>query len=191
MKSTWLIPILALLMSCATTRKVETAKTLEIYGPGVIQSPVIADLDVKEQKVSGTAAGSSTSLATVKNLALVDAIKKAHADVLVSPSFEIETKGSSTTATVTGFPATYRNFRNATPADSLLVKAGYMHRVNTAVVDDSPARKKKGAGAAVAVLLVLAALVIGLTGVVACSVFSKVHSFAQASMLSMCARHGS
>ncbi|MBL7985507.1 MAG: hypothetical protein JNM91_10935 [Flavobacteriales bacterium] len=159
-----MIPVLALLMSCATTRKVETAKTLEIYGPGVIHSPVIADLDVKEEKVTGTAVGSSASLSTVKNLALVDAIKKANADVLVSPSFELETKGRSTTATVTGFPANYRNFRSATPADSLLVKAGYMHRVNTAVVDDSPARKGKGGGVAIAVVLVLAALVIGLTG---------------------------
>ncbi|MBK9515309.1 MAG: hypothetical protein IPO05_17195 [Flavobacteriales bacterium] len=92
MKSTWIIPFLALLMSCATTRKVETAKTLEIYGPGVIQAPVIADLDVKEEKVSGTAVGSSASLSTVKNLALVDAIKKARADVLVSPLLRARNK---------------------------------------------------------------------------------------------------
>lgn len=164
MKAFWLLPVLVLLGSCSTTRKVETAKTLEIYGPGVIQAPVIADLDVKEQKVSGTAVGSSNSLSTVKNLALVDAIKKAQADVLISPSFEIETKGNKTTATVTGFPATYRNFRSATTADSLLVKNGYMHRVNTSVVDDAPARKKGGGAWAVAVVLVLSALAIGLSG---------------------------
>lgn len=164
MKSSWFILALVCLSACTTVRKVETAKTLEIYGPGVIQAPVIADLDVQETKVSGTAVGSNNALATVKNLALVDAIKKAGADVLVAPSFEIETKGSKTTATVTGFPATYKNFRAATPADTTLVKAGYMQRVNTAVVDDAPARKKGGAAVVVGLVLVLATLGLVLLG---------------------------
>lgn len=151
-----------LLASCAGVRKTETAKTLEIYGPGVIQNPVIADLQVKEQKVSGTASGSSRSVGTLKNMAMVDAIKKAQADVLVGPTFEIEMKGSKATATVTGFPATYKNFRTASEADSLLVRASFLQGATSAVVDEKPPRKKGAAGLVAGIALVFTALIIGL-----------------------------
>ena len=149
----------SVLASCTVMNKVESAKTLEIYGPGVIQNPVVADLEVRETKVTGTATGFNSALVTVKNMALADAIRKSSADVLVEPSFELETKGSKITATVSGFPANYKNFRNATPADSLMVRAGYMQRANVAVVSDAPA-KRKGAGGAVVGILVLVGLVI-------------------------------
>lgn len=158
MKSKMLLIVGAVLLtSCAAVNKVETAKTLGIYGPGVLQNPVVADLDVRETKVSGSATGSSTAPNVVKNMALADAIKKANADVLVEPTFELSTKGGKTTATVQGFPATYRNFRNATPADSLLIQSGHMHYARTAVVDDAPA-KRGGGGVAVVVTLVLLAI---------------------------------
>ena len=149
----------SLLASCTTTRKVETAKTLDIYGPGVIQNPVIADLDVKETKVTGSAVGRSKETEAVKNMALADAIKKANVDVLVEPSFVIENVGSKSTVTVTGFPATYSNFRKATPADSLMVEASYMHRANVAEVKDVTI-KKKGKGGIIAAAVLVAGLIV-------------------------------
>ncbi|HMN04719.1 MAG TPA: hypothetical protein PKD45_03250 [Flavobacteriales bacterium] len=152
MKSHFL-PIIAVLLmaSCATTKET-TVKTMEIYGPGVLQNPVIADLDVREQKVQGTATGRKSVANTVKKLALANALETSHADVLVAPVYELVTKGGRTTATVTGYPATYSNFRHATPADSSLVTAGYMQHANTAIADDAPV-KRKGIGAIVGGLL--------------------------------------
>lgn len=156
----YLLPAIAMLFlaSCATTKE-STVKTMEIYGPGVIQNPVIADLDVREQKVSGTATGRRSAAKTVRNLALANALETAHADVLIAPSYELVTKGGRTTATVTGFPANYKNFRHATPADSSLVTAGYMQHASTTVVDDAPV-KRKGIGAIVGTILTVGAVIL-------------------------------
>lgn len=161
MKTLSLVAALLLLSACASVQKVETAKTTEILGPGVIQNPVIADLDVKEQKVRGTASGRRATAAEVKHMATVNAIKGANADVLVAPVFEMETTGSRTTVTVTGFPATYKNFRHATPADSALVRAGYTQHITTVAVKDTPTRRKNAgwiAGIAATVVGVVVAI---------------------------------
>ena len=161
MRTALFLGALLLLSSCTTLKKAETAKTLEIYGPGVIQNPVIADLDVQQQKVRGTASGRTSATASLKNMALVNAIKTAKADVLVAPVYELETTGGRTTVTVSGFPATYTSFRSATAADSSLINAGYMHRANTAVANDVKARKG-GAGWIVAAALTVAAVLVGI-----------------------------
>ncbi len=148
--------------SCAPVQKVETANTLNIYGPGVIQAPVVVDLEVRETKATGIAVGASTSLSLVKNLALVDAIKTSGADVLVEPTYEIEKTGGKVKAIVTGYPANYKNFRNATTADSSLIAAGYMHRVNTSVVDYT--EKKRGGGFWAFAVILGAVIVAGIAG---------------------------
>ena len=156
----YLLPAIAVLLftSCATTKET-TVKTMEIYGPGVIQNPVIADLDVREQKVQGTATGRKSATNAVKKLALANALETSHADVLVAPVYELVSKGGRTTATVTGFPATYSNFRHATPADSSLVTAGYMQHANTAMADDAPV-KRKGVGAIIGGILVASVVIL-------------------------------
>ncbi|MBK8947872.1 MAG: hypothetical protein IPM68_03145 [Flavobacteriales bacterium] len=98
------------LSSCASTVSTRTSKTMDIYGPGVIHHPVLVDLDVKETKVTGsTTIINSSSEENGKRLAVIEALKDSGADVLVQPVYQIETKGSRTTYTVTGFPATYKN----------------------------------------------------------------------------------
>lgn len=134
-----------LLSSCATVKKLDTAKSMEIHGPGVIQYPVIADLEVQEQKVRGVATGRRSELTSVQQLARVNAMKMANADVLVAPVYEIETKRNRTTVTVTGFAANYKNFRSATVADSSLVENVYMHQPNTLKVDEPQTRKTNAA----------------------------------------------
>jgi hypothetical protein len=77
----------------------------------------------------------------------------------VEPSFVIENVGSKSTVTVTGFPATYSNFRKATPADSLLVEASYMRRANVVDAKDVTI-KKKGKGGIIAAAALVAGLIV-------------------------------
>jgi len=116
----------AFLMSCAVSKsKTSTSKTMDIYGAGVIHKPVLVDLDVKETKVSGVATLSDNpALDLVKQHAVADAIKKASCDVLVEPTYLTETTGDRVTATVTGFPGTYKNFRSIKAEDVPLVQVG-------------------------------------------------------------------
>ena len=57
--------------SCAVT-KTNTTKSMDIYGPGVIQNPVIVDLEVNENKVSIREFGSKKE----ESLSLEEFIKK-------------------------------------------------------------------------------------------------------------------
>ena len=134
------------LFSCASLQKSSTAKTLDIYGSGVMHTPVIADLEVRDTKISGTKTGStSNALHLLKLEAVATALRTASADVLVEPSYQIETTGSKVTVTATGFPANYKNFRKMTVADTVLVKPVLLMRAQS--VDPVPAKKKrKGAG---------------------------------------------
>jgi len=130
--------------SCAVT-KTNTTKSMDIYGPGVIQNPVIVDLEVNENKVTGTAiAKSSVSLSTVKQAAVTDALKKSNADVLVEPSFETITEKRRTTATVTGYPANYKNFRSVEEKDLPLLESGILQKADVHEPVLSKAKAKKG-----------------------------------------------
>ncbi len=123
--------LLLLMTSCSIT-KTATAKKLDIYG-SVMHIPVVADLDVKETKVSATIeiTGSVVSEST-KQRVIADAIEKANADILIEPSFKIKTEMGTTTVTVTGFPASYKNFRNAKQGDVELLKVGVLQKAQTA-----------------------------------------------------------
>lgn len=123
-------------------QKTSTVKVFDIYGSGVIQIPVVADLDVKDLKVTGVAhASSSVHLEVVKTRAVADALKNAKADVLVEPKFETETKAGKTTAIVTGWPANYINFRPIEFDDIELIKAGIIQKAE--VYEPSEVRRKR------------------------------------------------
>lgn len=132
-----------LLPSCGTT-KTSTTKSLDIYGSGVIQKPVVVDLNVSQTKVTGYAKGSSReSLETIKLKAVGDALKKANADVMVEPKFDTETKGGYTTAYVSGWPATYSNFRPIATEDIPLLEAGILQKAEAYAPPVVASRKKK------------------------------------------------
>lgn len=115
---------LSFFTSCSVI-KTNTSKTMDIYGAGVLHKPVIVDLDVKEIRVTGMATMTKgVSIEPVKQDAVADALRKANADVLVEPKFETKTSRGLTTATVTGFPATYKNFRPITLEDVKLLRVG-------------------------------------------------------------------
>ncbi len=145
------------LVSCATL-KTSTSKSLDIYGSGVIQKPVVADLNVVQTKVTGFAKETaSQSVESIKQKAVADALKKSSSDVLIEPKFETETKGGYTTATVTGWPATYSNFRVISPDDVPLLQAGVLQKAE--VYTPPTVEKKKGTGWLVATSVILLGLI--------------------------------
>jgi len=136
---------IAFMTSCTTQHSI-TTKTADIYGAGVIQKPVLADMEVKEEKISATINARGKSINDdLKNQAVAEAVKKSNADVLVEPRFESTIKGRKITLTVTGFPATYKNFHTIKQEEVELLKAGKVHQVNTM---DTKQIKSKGGKAA-------------------------------------------
>ncbi len=123
------VVIMAMSASCTINRSViYENKTMGIYGAGVMHLPVVADLDVKNEKVEGVATVKTSSVEIAKQAALHDAITKSGADVLVEPSYDIQIKGDKITVKVTGFPANYKNFRQMKPQDTTLIKAGVIQK---------------------------------------------------------------
>lgn len=136
---------IAFMTSC-TTQHAITTKTADIYGAGVIQKPVLADMEVKEEKISATINARGKSINDdLKNQAVAEAVKKSNADVLVEPRFESTIQGRRITLTVTGYPATYKNFHTIKQDEVELLKAGKVHQVNTM---DTKQIKSKGGKAA-------------------------------------------
>ena len=130
-----------LLSSCAVVTS-NTVKTQDVYETGVLHSTVVANLDVKAAKVTGTAMGQSTEVAKLKTDAAAQAIEKAGADILVEPRYKIETVSSRTTVTATGYPATYKNFRTMTEEDKELLKRGQIF-ITKAEKKEGTVEKKK------------------------------------------------
>ena len=128
--------------SCAPIMTASTSKTLDIYGAGVVQKPIIAEMDVKITKVTGTATGGSSAVEALKQEAVTNALKDAKADVLVEPQYDTQTKGMKATVTVTGFPATYTGFHQVTKEEIPLIEAGVLQKANTSDGVLAPKRKK-------------------------------------------------
>lgn len=98
--------------------------------------PTVADLRVSTSKISHQVTvknryslkdisnyGDSPKMVYLQKLAITQAAQKYDADVIVAPSYSISTSDDlkSITVTVTGYPATYTNFRPATPADMEMI----------------------------------------------------------------------
>ncbi|RZJ73116.1 MAG: hypothetical protein EOO45_10500 [Flavobacterium sp.] len=129
-----IIIITLTLASCSSLKSTtNTSKTLNIYGSGVIQKPVIVELDVKQTKVTATSTGKlGSNIETLKAEAVSVAVKNAGADVLVEPTYTVVTNRGTSTVTVSGFPATYKNFRDIKPEDVPLIKAGILQTAKVA-----------------------------------------------------------
>ena len=142
-KIIYLIVIFAFMTSCIM-KKTETAttKTLDINGAGVILKPTIVDLDVNGAKVSGRAVAKfGENIEDVKILLVAEVLRKANADVLVEPRYAFETVNNETTISVSGFPATYKNFRPLKEEDLKLINLGLSQKAE--VIEPSPSIKKQ------------------------------------------------
>jgi hypothetical protein len=161
--------------SCTVTQQTKTLKTakyMEISQPGVYAIPVVADLKVSEEKITGNSAGRIipdavdryTVVEGLKVEAVSNAIKNSKADVLVEPDFTVEVVGYDVKVAVTGYPAVYKNFRNYSASDSMALKMSYLNRVQKTTGGDvkqvQEKRKPKlgyfAAGCAVFLAVILA-----------------------------------
>jgi hypothetical protein len=177
------------LSSCATmNKKYATIDADDVRKSGFIMAkPQVADISVEKRKIEGKAAiknsmymGNGGPNEAAKNLAVLDAVNKGGADLIVNPMFEVDNNGKTTTATVTGFAGKYKGFRDITPADtaafSLRERLDYTSMVrgdnqNNVVGAEQgnkapgAAAKKKGAGAGLLLgLILLGALVAAQAG---------------------------
>ena len=107
--------------SCAGVSKVvSTARTLEPE-----TAPIVADLDIKTQKVTGVynfecKKNAVVDEKTLMNNAVYEALKDMKADVLVAPQYQINTRTMGkkyVTVTVNGYPAFYKNFKTVVPKE--------------------------------------------------------------------------
>ena len=124
-KIIYLIVISAFMTSCII-KKTETATTKILYvnGVGIIQNPTIVDLDVNGAKVSGRAVAKfGENIEDVKTLLVAEVLRKANADVLVEPRYVIATINNESIITVSGYHATYKNFRPIKEENIKLIKS--------------------------------------------------------------------
>ena len=118
------------LASCSLQKQTSnTSKTLDIYGAGVIQKPVLTNLKMNPQKFTSTyTSGITQSIEYYKSQAIAKAMIENKADVIIEPAYVTTRSASSITIVVTGYAGSYENFRQLTGADtSLLVDAGIMN----------------------------------------------------------------
>jgi hypothetical protein len=154
------------LASCSLQKQTtNTAKTLGIYGPGVIQKPVLTNLKVNPQKISSNySAAAAQGIAYHKSQAIAKAMLENKADVIIEPAYEITASSSRVIIITTGYAANYENFRQLTGADtSLLVQVGIIDYNNgPGETPEAQPVKKKGKGALILLLLLgVAGAVVG------------------------------
>lgn len=164
MKRSILIVLAVISLSACSKFHTSTVRTMDIYGPGVLQKPVVAELNVSETRVQGTITGKkSKGIDNLKQMAVLEAVRQAKADVLVEPSFDINTVGRTVTVTANGFPATYSNFHSMKSDEVELLKNGVVRKADV-YTKEEPAKRRSGRtiaisfGSAVALLLLALAI---------------------------------
>jgi len=125
-----------LLSGCASVIT-GTARSKEVPG-AVLHQPVTSNLEVRNTRATGRATVTLRQEALGRNNALRAAIASAQADVLVAPTYTVERDGSNLTVTVTGYPATYKDFRSATAADLELLSAAAADKSDAATSEAAP-----------------------------------------------------
>lgn len=147
------------LTSCSLQKQTtNTSKTLDIYGAGVIQKPVLTNLKMNPQKfTSKYTAAIAQGMDYHKSQAVAKAMIENKADVVIEPAYEITRSATNVFIVVTGYAGSYENFRQLTGADtSLLVDAGIMNYNDGPGETPAPQpTRKKGKGALVILSLLL------------------------------------
>ena len=115
-----------ILASCALTSYPPAKgnyKKMYVSSLGIYQLPQIADIDIKQQRVKETFKYENILIDDAKKMAKADFIKQQKCDLLVEPLLFISTFDrlgiTTTTVTISGYPANYKNIRNYEPSDSI------------------------------------------------------------------------
>ena len=123
--STMLLGCALLMSSCSITHR--TATTVNV-GSKITQYPLVADLEVME-KAEATISWNCFTLdrprtvREAKGNVISQILSVKDADILLEPQTVVTTKMfGRTTVTVKGYPAKFKNFRNATDKDIEAIK---------------------------------------------------------------------
>lgn len=146
--------------SCGTTSKTSSYDYdyMFIKKQGIIQRPLMADIEVGKEKKSLTRTYKNVTVNMAKEMLIADFIHENNADLIVQPLFSTKTENTTAKANVevslSGYPANYRNIRNYEPKDSslllpmehLLLPSAPSRLFSTA--DYAPGKKKANANLA-------------------------------------------
>ncbi len=132
-KLLFFVAVVAMCISCAapkaTTYSYAEYRTIS-PSQSVFTAPVYADLEVSPTRISYaeriekdittmTEAEVETMVSREKEIVIANAVRTNKADVLVAPIISVQTDVHHfVVIIVEGYPATYKNFRSATEADS-------------------------------------------------------------------------
>ncbi len=131
------IALVAILSACSvSTMHTASPNTNDVYETTIFHSPMIADLEVQEQKIteeyeckiSWSATDTDKEIEGLKNYATAEALRKSSADILIEATYEIHISPERShnsniiKVVVTGYPATYKNFRNVSPQELELIE---------------------------------------------------------------------
>lgn len=112
--------------SCTTIKHTSTVAEIDTR----IYNLTVAELDVKKDKAEATANWNWTPFSTfnlkeAKDNVTAEVLKASGGDVLVEPQFEVKRRGflRGGSITVTGYPATYKNFHNMTPDEAKVINS--------------------------------------------------------------------
>lgn len=149
--------VIAFITSCTPTEYITTTTTYDYYessarllegNSNFIVTPVVADLDVSDTKITHvekdafanvTVTRSVVSnIAAYKRIALSKASKAYKADILLGAEIDVETIDRHLVITVTGYPAVYKKFRKANEKDVELVRNAQEIRNSGATVVEAP-----------------------------------------------------
>ena len=111
---------LNIIQSASTTFKTKGVITLP-------EAPDTKNVEILERYAAEVRRQVSRNIEELKAQALFQFAEQSNADVIVAPSFSVETDSSKgrvveVSIKVKGFPARYTNFRNLKPEDSILVR---------------------------------------------------------------------
>ena len=149
---------LVFLISCSPSIKTQSSDFDYMYitKQGVIQKPLITDLEVGKQRVSMSRTYRNITIANAKENILGEFIQQNSCDVVLQPFFTSSSENSATKTTVNvtlnAYPASYKNIRPYEPRDTAyLLPTGYFLTPSTTPLPTNtqstvPAKKQNVGG---------------------------------------------
>lgn len=140
---------MALLLASCTTMRTRTFDYDYMYisKTGIIQRPLISDLEVGKQKMKISRKYKNISLKLAKENVMGEFIQEHNCDLIVQPYFTTETINYETTVTVIGYPASFKNIRQFDAKDTiyLLPRANFKLDESGPRISapEEPGKKKK------------------------------------------------
>lgn len=137
--------------SCATVQSYSYSEYRTTEPTQTVHAvPVIADLEMSQTRITYAERINidvttlkkdelQAIVETQKETVLLNAIKQHKADVIVAPLIDIQTDSNhNLIITVVGYPATYKNFRNATKDDAWFITIQSPAQENSSTKKDNP-----------------------------------------------------